>query len=231
MKRRLCLLLLAWLGCSAAVGAETIQSLESIQEAVRTFLLDETASLQGDVRVQPGRLDNRLRLDRCERPLEVYWPDGGRRVGSVSVGVRCYSPSWTIFVRAAVEVHEAIWVSRRPLSRGTILGSDDLELSSQNITRLSAGYYGEKESLLGAMLTRSIVAGTVITPTMITLPAAVRRGERVTIQAGAGGIQVRMEGEALSDGAVGDLIRVRNLSSQQIIEAEVVAPGQVQVRM
>ena len=66
---------------------------------------------------------------------------------------------------------------------------------------------------------------------MVRAAIAVRRGERVSILATTAALQVRMEGEALSDGAIGEIIRVRNLSSRQEIEAQVVGPGQVQVRM
>ena len=41
----------------------------------------------------------------------------------------------------------------------------------------------------------------------------------------------RMAGEALQDGAKGEMIRVRNLSSRQELQGEVVAPGLVRVPM
>lgn len=44
-------------------------------------------------------------------------------------------------------------------------------------------------------------------------------------------INVKMPGEALSDGAPGQQIRVRNLRSQRIIKARVIEPGTVEVNM
>jgi flagella basal body P-ring formation protein FlgA len=40
-----------------------------------------------------------------------------------------------------------------------------------------------------------------------------------------------MPGEALSDGGFNEQIRVKNLNSQRVIKANIVAPGQVEVAM
>lgn len=232
MIRHLIILLLVLPSLSLPLMAEEVQSLEAIQQAVQQFLQDETAASSGQVAVQVGRIDSRLRLAPCAELLDVYWPDGARQLGNVTVGVRCHGPTnWSLFVRARVEILEQILVTSRPLSRGAVLAAEDLDLNLQDITRLSAGYFTDPQQLLGSVMTRAVRAGTVLTPSMVRAALAVRRGERVSILAVAGGLQVRMEGEALSDGAPGETIRVRNLSSRQEIEAQVIGPGQVQVRM
>ncbi len=232
MTRYLLTLALALALWSTAPLAQPIQSLESITEAVETFLLDETAHSASEVVVEVGRIDSRLRLSQCELPLEAYWPDAARRVGNVAVGVRCESPSsWSLFVRARLELREEVLVSSRPLSRGARLTAEDMELVSQDISRLNQGYFTEPQALIGSVLTRPIRAGTVYTPALAKAASVIKRGQRVSILAQSEHIQVRMEGEALSDGAVGDVIRVRNLSSRQEVEAVVVGPGLVQVRM
>ncbi|WP_121363151.1 flagellar basal body P-ring formation chaperone FlgA, partial [Pseudomonas aeruginosa] len=56
-------------------------------------------------------------------------------------------------------------------------------------------------------------------------------GDQVVILARTATINVKMPGEALSDGAPGQQIRVRNLRSQRIIKARVIEPGTVEVNM
>jgi len=51
------------------------------------------------------------------------------------------------------------------------------------------------------------------------------------ISAGNSTIQVKMPGEALSAGSVGEQIRVRNLNSKRVVKARVTGPGQVEVAM
>ncbi|MEW8498261.1 MAG: flagella basal body P-ring formation protein FlgA [Candidatus Thiodiazotropha taylori] len=47
--------------------------------------------------------------------------------------------------------------------------------------------------------------------------------------AGAGGIQVRMQGKAMKQGNPGDLITVMNTKSKKQVEARVVSKGLVMV--
>ena len=144
------LLLLGWLGGMAPLAAQPVQSLDSIQEVARQFLEDESTMHSGQIVIQLGRIDSRLRLAECDEPLEAFWPEGARQVGNVTVGVRCSAPTpWSLFVRARVEVHDDILVSARPLSRGTTLSQNDVELVSQDITRLSTGYFTDPAQLGG----------------------------------------------------------------------------------
>ena len=81
------------------------------------------------------------------------------------------------------------------------------------------------------VLSRSVTAGTVLTTVMLKPAILIKRGEKVIIRAESSSIQVKMEGQAMQEGAKGAMIEVKNLSSKQVIEAEVVSPGVVRVRM
>ncbi len=217
---------------SGGVAAE-IQSLESIRETARGFLAEQTAgSGAEDIRITIGHVDSRLRLQQCERPLEAFLPRGGRLVGNVTVGVRCAGAKpWSLYVQGKVQTMAEVVVTRRSLSRGTFLTETDVVLERRDLSRLTSGYLTDLNRVIGKKLSRSVRSGLAINETMVRAPAAVRRGERVTILARTGGLEVRMEGEALSAGAPGDVIPVRNISSDRQVEAEVIAPGVVKVRM
>lgn len=66
---------------------------------------------------------------------------------------------------------------------------------------------------------------------MLEAPRLVRKGDLVTLLAEIAGVNVRMTGKALADGAAGTSIQVSNLSSQRVIEGTVIAEGVVKVRM
>jgi len=219
-------------GLAAAAESREIEPLASLKEAARAFLEQEAAQMQGEVEVRIGRLDPRLRLARCDQPLSGFWPNGGRKLGNVTVGVRCEgSASWSIYVRAKLSVFESVVVASRPLSRGSKVGPGDLELLREDVTRLTSGYYSAIEEVRGMEVRRSIRAGMVLNRSLVKAPILIKRGEKVTITAASGSVQVRMEGKALDAGARGELIEVLNLSSKQKVEAEVIAPGVVRVRM
>lgn len=222
------LLLLA----AGAVNSAEIESLDAIREAVSDFLEKESSSLGETIEVSVGHLDSRLRLPRCDSPLQASWPAAARKQGNVTVAVSCDAPtSWSLYVQAKVQLFDNIVVSSRSMSRGEVLSERDVVLARQDLSSLNSGYYTRSDEVIGMVLKRSLRAGLVLTPTLLKPQRLIKRGDKVTILAVTGAVQVRMEGQALMDGAKGEVIRVRNLSSKLEIEAEVASPGVVQVRM
>jgi len=208
-----------------------VQDHESIKATAQAYLEAQTAGYANPPQVSVGRIDPRLRLRVCEYPLEAFLPQAGRLLGHVTVGVRCDGKKpWTLYLQAEVKVMAPVVVTTRPLSRGEIVGPGDIDLQEQDLARLTTGYFEDPSEVLGRSIRWGIRAGIAVAPNMIESPRVIRRGERVAILAEGARVEVRMEGEALADGSEGEIIRVRNLSSKRIIEAEVAAPGVVRVR-
>ena len=93
------------------------------------------------------------------------------------------------------------------------------------------GYLTDPNQALGKKLTRPLQADQIIVPAMLLLAESVRRGDHVIISARSGGITVRMPGEAMASGVLGEQINVRNQRSQRVIRARITGPGQVEVGM
>ncbi len=221
--------LLLWLPALAV--ADEIQSLLSIEAAVRGFL-EEQAQQYEDVEISVSPLDPRLRLAPCEQPLEAYFPPGGRTTGSTLVGVRCRGEHpWSLYVSATVAVQELVVVTARPVSRGLPLSAGDVVLERRDLSRVTSGFLTDPAAAIGKSVTRGLGQGIILSPNMLKAALLVRRGERVTLTAKTGGLEVRMQGEALADGVEGQRIRVRNLSSKREVEGVVVAPGVIEVPM
>src|SRR5690606_32545004 len=96
-----------------------------------------------------------------------------------------------------------------------------------NISRARRGFYSRVEDVAGSLAARRIRTNQLLTPALVASLPAVRRGETVKIVASRDGIEASTDGEALSDGQVGELIRVRNISSDKVIDAKVIEPGVV----
>ncbi|MCW8917921.1 MAG: flagellar basal body P-ring formation chaperone FlgA [Gammaproteobacteria bacterium] len=214
-----------------AIAVE-VQDLAAVREAVRLFVEAEVTGVTGEVEITVGQLDHRLRLARCESPLETSLPYNVKPLGNITVNVRCAGAKpWSLMVQAQIQQFIDVVVASRPLGRNLTLGEGDIALAKTDISRLGGGYYATTQEVSGMVLKRSVTAGTVLTTTMLAPAILIKRGEKVIISAETDSLQVRMEGVALEEGARGDLIEVKNLSSQQVIEAEVLAPGVVRVRM
>jgi flagella basal body P-ring formation protein FlgA len=78
---------------------------------------------------------------------------------------------------------------------------------------------------------RAIHAGEVLSPGLLSSPRLIHRGQELILFASSGAMTVTMKGEALEDGAEGDVIRVRNLSSNRVVEGRVIGADKVQVSL
>lgn len=197
---------------------------------VEDYLQRSEITARHEIQVNP--LDPRLRLAACDSNLTQSLESPAQPVGRVTVRVSCEgSTPWTVFVPAQVRIFRPVVVVKTALRRDSIIGAGDVALVEQDVSLLNRGYVTEVEQVIGRKLTRATRTDQVLTPAMLQLAEAVRRGDQVVISARSGGINVRMQGEALSGGTLGQQISVRNLTSQRVIRARVAGPGQVEVEM
>jgi flagella basal body P-ring formation protein FlgA len=192
----------------------------------------EAASEQGlsgvEVRVRP--LDQRLQPALCDRELEIVRPHSGRVLGPVSYGVRCAgSVPWTLYLRAEVSASVELPVLSRPLPRGTILSASDIEMTSRRVTSRASDLVIDPEMAVGMELKRPLAAGSVLRHGHVALPELVTRGQMVTLVAGTGGVEVRMQGKAMASGVEGDRLIVTNLNSGRRVEGLVLRDGSVRI--
>ncbi|NWE37611.1 flagellar basal body P-ring formation chaperone FlgA, partial [Pseudomonas gingeri] len=112
-----------------------------------------------------------------------------------------------------------------------IIGYDDVAMRERDISMISQSYLTSIDQAIGQKLTRPMVADQVITLVHLEQAEVVRKGDQVVISASSGGLNVKMPGEALSNGGMSEQIRVKNLNSNRVIKARVTAPGQVEVAL
>ncbi|WP_297526491.1 flagellar basal body P-ring formation chaperone FlgA [Thiohalobacter sp.] len=215
------------------VAAPAAQDLAAIRASAEALLLEQaSAHHSGRVEVRIGRLDPRLKLAPCRQPLEARLPDGARLIGRSSVQVSCPDlPGWSLYVTGQIDVFQKMLVTRRAIARGETLSRDDLVLAERNLARLQGGGFDDPAEILGKVAVRALPAGTPLRPALVRGRKLISRGDRVTLVADQGGIQVRMQGEAVSDGRAGERVRVRALSSRRIVEGRVAGAGVVKVTL
>lgn len=206
------------------------QSLQAIRASVEHYVRAEFRALGPISAVEVAQLDPRLTLASCEHPLTPFTPNGQRRLGNATIGVRCEGQRpWTLYVPVRIISSVNILTARRALTRGSLLTEQDLASVKRDAASLPYGYFTDPALVVGQQLKRSVRPGEVLSPAMIAPAPLVQRGQQVWISARSGSVNVSMQGEALADGAAGERIRVRNLSSNRVLEAEVVSGGLVQV--
>ncbi|MEM7467162.1 MAG: flagellar basal body P-ring formation chaperone FlgA [Pseudomonadota bacterium] len=222
---------------SPIVGANSTPSdyttIDKIRETARQFVVakltgESENKLAQDIHISVNQLDPRLRLATCATPLESYLAPGSRLMGHTTVGVRCASPqAWSLYVPIHIEQYLPVLTLVRPISRGQTLDAEDLLVKKRSSTSIPAKYLKSGESILGLIAARDIMPGAVLTQSMFKAKTLVRRGDRVVLSMKSGVVAVRTSGVALSDGAVGDRVKVRNLSSERVIDGTVAAANLV----
>lgn len=226
--------------CALGQFAEsaTVTRPEQLIGATRDFLEREIADylqrsqIQARYQVEVNRLDPRLRLALCDKPLTTKLESPAQPVGRTTVRVSCEgSAPWSVFVPAQVHLFREVVVARRPLQRNSTLEAADITLAERDVGLLNQGYLTALDQALGSKLTRPLQPDQVLPPSHVSPAEVVRKGDQVVISAKNPTINVRMPGEALSDGALGSQIRVKNQRSGRVIRARVTGPGQVEVQM
>lgn len=216
---------------SATAPDASWQPLEGLSELAEQTVLAAQPS-DGYRRVVRGqRLDPRLKLKACADTPSAAIRDPGRRPGAYrTVSLQCDGPvAWTAYIRVALETYAEVVVARRPVARGQHLNSEDLYLEERRIDQLPYGWFHRREELVGRPTLRPVAAGAVVTPSNVGRSNDILAGQEVLLKANTSSIAVGMPGEALEDGRRGELIRVRNLRSQVVVEGVIRSAKVVEV--
>ena len=225
----------ALLLASEAVSADDTFSAQ-IDDGVHRYFtqrLNEKATAQGwkelrftqKVLALPADLPHRA----CPQPLQVETEHPPSSVlGRQRVRLTCAGqPDSSLTVTAQATVFIKAVVASQILEREEPITQEMLTLREVRVSKQDQALFNRIDQVEGLSAKRRIRAHQALTQEMLTSPWLVRRGERVAMQARHGAIQANTEGEALADGRKGDVIRVKNVTSGTVIEAQVTGIGVV----
>jgi flagella basal body P-ring formation protein FlgA len=171
--------------------------------------------------------DPRLRLPACRVPLDAALPPAVKGA-RLPVRVSCAGAApWSVLVPVRVETTAKFVVARRALVPGTVLSSDDLQTVERRIAGFADCCADDPAALLGQKVRRPVPADAPVPLDSIEAAPLVRRGEIVTVVAGAPGFEVRSSGIAMADAKEGDAVRVRHSTSLRVIQARADSKGVV----
>ena len=101
--------------------------------------------------------------------------------------------------------------------KGDRIEETDLVLSKKKAI-LSKGAFSDLESVLGKRLIKSLQKGATLKTNHLKPDWLVYKNQKIIIEHKIGEIYVKMDAIALSNGAKGDRILVKNVSSKKIVE-------------
>lgn len=204
------------------------QNLSELENHAAQYLEAHYSQHAEKVVISVSRLDKRLQLQHCTEAFTFKLRDSTNRGGSVSLKAQCDSAKpWSLYMSAHIALHHRILVASRDMARAEQIGADDMHSVLMDTSVLRHGYITGKNQAIGKQLKRSIGQLEPLRQGLLRTPTAVKRGDTVRLEITSGAMTVAAKATALSNGGIGDRIRVRNNSSERIIQANITAEGQV----
>ncbi|WP_321381420.1 flagellar basal body P-ring formation chaperone FlgA [Rhizobium sp.] len=120
-------------------------------------------------------------------------------------------------------------VPRDTIYPGEPIDEARLEVVPVTNPNLGGGYASQISEVSGMLSTKTLLPGRTIPMTALKKPYAVTRGSKLRLVVNVGNLTISAGGSPMDDANIGDVIRVRNLDSGQIVNGTVMADGTVQV--
>lgn len=211
-------------------GLSDYQNLLQLNQEIDSFLSHHYESEKNhQLTIKLGNWDRRLRLTACKQAIDLSLQDSAAPGGNVTVNCRCPDTNgWSVHLPAQVDIYQSVAVANETIPRGKLIQTKDLAFEIKNISLLPEKSFTDPSAITGKAAKRLISKGDSIRPSLLDQPKQVNRGEQVRIVSNSGNVAVVMQGIAMSDGKMGQRIRVKNAHSERIISAKVNGPASVE---
>lgn len=206
----------------------SFQNLDIVQEATDwlQLQLNQNAATQQQVMIQP--LDSRLPARQCDHPL-IFNLVTEKIQRQNTIQVQCNSPSsWQMYISARVSQTMTVVTASKQLPVGTVIDASMLSVTATETMQSRAAFIYDPSVIIGARTKRSVIQGQILNQNDLCL---VCKGDVVTIEGISNGLSVTTQVTALQDGTLGDSIRVQNMQSNRIINAQIVAVKKVAIQL
>ncbi len=213
--------------------AQTISS-EMIAGLAKSYINEQVNSKSDakEYHVDGIDLPNAVIVPDGKLTFEVTLPYGIKynvptnTVVNIYIDDRLYNKST---VRFKVRVYEQVAVVGQTLPVKHIVTRDDLHLEKLDTSKLSPGYITNIDTVLGLETRRILQNGTPLNTYMLEKPIIIKQLAMINIISNVNGIVVKTSGQALQDGREGNVIRVKNISSNKVVAGKVIDGSTVEV--
>jgi len=219
---------------SLAEGAHAGTFAASLREQVERFVAERTEGSFESISVPPLGDFELEGIDPRDIQVQLSTRARGRLVGAIAVNVVLSNDERVLkrgVVTAQVQTNDQVWVAARELPRGTQIARSDLRLESLDTRSVPSGAISDVEELVGLQLRRSLKAGAVLRTRYMEAVSLVTRGQIVRIVLQGAGFKIVGKGRAVTDGAIGQHIRVVNTDSRREVTGRVARNGSIYVDM
>lgn len=187
--------------------------------------------LEGEIFLERFRFEpNHLQIPKGT-PYKVDWIGPARAGSNTAIIVFDQGKGITPVIRlwGFVEVKKAVPIVKRNLPAKTLITEEDITYEKRELSKLPHDILLEKEKIIGKETRSGLMAGSFFRASYLAEPLLIKRNQEVEILAKGKNFIVKTKGIALQNGRMNEFIKVKNLSSQKIIQGKVIAEGVVEV--
>jgi flagella basal body P-ring formation protein FlgA len=138
-------------------------------------------------------------------------------------------PGPATFATVDLRVVAAYAVTTHDVVVGRVLTADDVKATRGELRDLPLRRVPAADALVGARALRAMAAGTTIQSSFVIVRRVVEPGDKVTVVAARGAVEVTATLVAADGGQVGDVIRVVNPETRKYLRGRVLRAGFVEV--
>ena len=157
-----------------------------------------------------------------------------------TINVSCQDPKkWVVTLRTSSQSNDdgasgqniiggtsTVVFAKHNIPKGKVITADDLELKLA-ANRSAHGAYTNLEKIMGHKAKKNITRDAVLKSRHLIVANDIDKDDDVLIVVGAGGLTISTYGQAMEDGQVGEMIIVKNLSSNKEFKAIVLSEKKV----
>ncbi len=158
-----------------------------------------------------------LNAGKSRYRAELLWPLGNGSYKEVSLN-------------GAIEHVRLVPALNRVLVPGEVIAKSDIKWINIPVKRIVSNSIQSTDNIVGFTPRRALSANKLLRNADLEAIKYVRKGNQVTLSYISGPMVLSTFGKALQHGAMGDSIRILNTTTNKIIYANVVGPGQVEIR-
>jgi flagella basal body P-ring formation protein FlgA len=155
-----------------------------------------------------------------EGPVEFQWTLHptyqyvGRGTARGEVFVNGVSEK-SLVARINIEAYAEVVTPVRDIARGRIIGMDDLATTTVAVSRMHRDAVAIPEEIVGMVARKTLMAGSPLTGRDVVRQTVVKRRQLVTVELMQGTMRITTQAEALQDACAGDIVRCKNIGSDE----------------
>ena len=132
------------------------------------------------------------------------------------------------WVIAQIKRYQKVPVLERAVRMGDVLTKDMITFEKRMLVNPRETVLN-KNAIEGMQASRYISAGQILTYADLKKENVVKRGQMVKVLAGTKSFEVSMAGQVEETGAIGDIVKIKNMDSQKVFAAKVIDRGVVRI--